>query len=281
MLQTEKEDLAVNFEQAERSRRQAELEAVEARETINALSNSNASLSATKRKYEQELQAIHSEMNDLLNELKHSEERSKKASIDAARLSEELRAEQEHAQNLDRTRKGYELQFKDLQARLDEAEGLALKGGKKIIAKMESKIRELEAELDGESRRHQETHKHLRNKDRRARELQFQVEEDKKASERMYDLVEKLQGKIKTYKRQVEEAEQLATVNLAKYRQLQHLLEDAEERADLAENSLAKMRAKSRSNVNIRAGLGLAHSMSSTGLAARSISRSRNDMADE
>ena len=62
-------------------------------------------------------------MNDLLNELKHSEERSKKASIDAARLSEELRAEQEHAQNLDRTRKGYELQFKDLQARLDEAEG--------------------------------------------------------------------------------------------------------------------------------------------------------------
>lgn len=53
----------------------------------------------------------------------------------------------------------------------------------------------------------------------------------------------------------------MATVNLAKYRQLQHLLEDAEERADLAENSLAKMRAKSRSNVNIRAGLGLAHSV--------------------
>lgn len=145
-------------------------------------------------------------MNELLNELKHSEERSKKASIDAVRLAEELRAEQEHSQNLDRTRKGYELQLKDLQARLDEAEGLALKGGKKILAKMESKIRELEAELDGESRRHQETQKHFRNKDRRVRELQFQVDEDKKASERMYDLVEKLQGKIKTYKRQVEEA---------------------------------------------------------------------------
>lgn len=55
ILQTEKEDLVVNFEQAERSRRQAELEAVEARETINALSNSNATLSAAKRKYEQEL----------------------------------------------------------------------------------------------------------------------------------------------------------------------------------------------------------------------------------
>lgn len=34
-----------------------------------------------------------------------------------------------------------------------------------------------------------------------------------------------------------------------KYRQLQHILEDAEERADIAENSLAKMRAKARSNM--------------------------------
>lgn len=41
--------------------------------------------------------------------------------------------------------------------------------------------------------------------------------------------------------------EQIATQNLAKYRQLQHMLEDAEERADIAENSLSKMRAKNRS----------------------------------
>ena len=38
------------------------------------------------------------------------------------------------------------------------------------------------------------------------RETQFQVDEDKKAQERMYDLIEKLQQKIKTYKRQLEDA---------------------------------------------------------------------------
>ncbi len=48
--------------------------------------------------------------------------------------------------------------------------------------------------------------------------------------------------------------EQLAGQNLNKYRQLQHQLEDAEERADMAENSLAKLRAKHR-------GVGLAHSV--------------------
>jgi hypothetical protein len=51
----------------------------------------------------------------------------------------------------------------------------------------------------------------------------------------------------------------VASINLTKYKQIQHLLEDAEERADLAENSLAKFRAKSRSSVNVHGLLGLGH----------------------
>jgi hypothetical protein len=39
--------------------------------------------------------------------------------------------------------------------------------------------------------------------------------------------------------------EEATTVNLTKYRQLQNKLEDAVERADVAENSLAKMRVRS------------------------------------
>ena len=71
-------------------------------------------------------------------------------SADAARLAEELRQEQEHSQHVDRLRKGLELQIKEMQVRLDEAEAAALKGGKKIIAKLEERIRALEQELDGE-----------------------------------------------------------------------------------------------------------------------------------
>lgn len=39
-----------------------------------------------------------------------------------------------------------------MQVRLDEAEAAALKGGKKIIAKLEERIRSLEQEFDGEQR---------------------------------------------------------------------------------------------------------------------------------
>lgn len=57
-----------------------------------------------------------------------------------------------------------------------------------------------------EQHRHQETLKELRKNDRRLKELVFQVEEDRKNQVRLQDLSEKLQAKIKVYKRQVEEA---------------------------------------------------------------------------
>jgi predicted nuclease with TOPRIM domain len=62
---------------------------------------------------------------------------------DVARLAEELRREQEHSVNVERLRKGLEQQVKDLQSRLDEAEGNVLKGGKRIIAKLEQRVRNI------------------------------------------------------------------------------------------------------------------------------------------
>ena len=47
--------------------------------------------------------------------------------------------------------------------------------------------------------------------------------------------VTKLQAKIKTYKKQIEEAEEIAALNLAKFRKAQQELEENEERGRLAE----------------------------------------------
>ena len=158
----------------------------------------NASISAAKRKLEAELQTLHvninllyiyiivlflvpynirsfqSDLDELLNEAKNSEEKAKKAMVDAARLADELRAEQDHAQ----TQEKLETQIKELQVRLDEAEANALKGGKKAIQKLEQRVRELENELDGEQRRHADAQKNLRKSERRIKELSFQVSID-------------------------------------------------------------------------------------------------------
>ena len=63
----------------------------------------------------------------------------------------------------------------------------------------------------------------------------------------MQALVDQLQGKIRSFKKQIEEAEEIAALNLSKYRQAQSGLAEAEERADLNEQALAKCKARGRS----------------------------------
>ena len=66
--------------------------------------------------------------------------------------------------------------------------------------------RDLEVAVEDEKRRYADTEKNLRKQERRMKELQFQSDEDHKNQGRMQDMIDKLQGKIKTYKHQVEEA---------------------------------------------------------------------------
>ncbi|XP_076459071.1 myosin heavy chain, striated muscle-like isoform X3 [Babylonia areolata] len=250
-LSGEVEELRNALEGADRARKGAENELTDANDRVNELSAQVSSFSGQKRKLEADIQAMQTDLDEMNGELRGADERSKKAMADAARLADELRQEQEHSMQVEKLRKGLEGQIKDMQVRLDEAEAQALKGGKKIIQKLEQRVRELEMELDGEQRRHAETQKNMRKADRRLKELAFQSDEDRKNHERLQDLVDKLNAKIKTYKRQVEEAEEIAAVNLAKFRKVQNELEDAEERADTAEGTLSKLRAKNRSSVSV------------------------------
>ena len=63
----------------------------------------------------------------MAQEAQLSEEKAKKAMVDAARLADELRGEQDIAQYLETDRKLLECQIKDVQQRLDDAETNALK----------------------------------------------------------------------------------------------------------------------------------------------------------
>merc|ERR1711881_691535 len=137
-------------------------------------------------------------------------------------------------------------QVKELQQRLDEAETNALKGGKKAMNKMEGRIRELQSELDAENRRFADSQKNQRKSERHIKELTFAVDEDRKNHERMQSLIDQLQGRIKGYKKQIEEAEEIASLNLAKFRASQANLTDSTERANMNEHMLAKYRAKAR-----------------------------------
>jgi len=241
------EEARTLLEQADRNRRLVEGELADTNETLSDQTCTNQALTGAKAKCEQEINALGHDLDEMSSEAHMSEDKAQRAMVDAARLADELRCEQELAMVIERDRKLLEAQVKDAQNRLDEAEQNALKGGKKAMAKMDTRVRELESELDAENRRCADAQKNLRRSERQVKELSYSQDEDRKNHERMQALIDQLQGKIKSYKKQIEEAEEIAALNLAKYRQAQNNLADSGERADLNEQALAKMKARASS----------------------------------
>merc|ERR1712027_119353 len=152
-MQNALEEARTLLEQADRNRRITEQELSDINEQLSDLTCNNQAIAGAKRKLESEMQTLHGDMDEMASEAQLSDEKAKKAMVDAARLADELRGEQDMAQTYEKDRKLYECQVKDMQQRLDEAETNALKGGKKAMNKMETRIRELESELDAENRR--------------------------------------------------------------------------------------------------------------------------------
>ena len=58
-------------------------------------------------------------------------------------MIEELKKEQDQSMHMERMKKNMEQTVKDLQMRLDEAEQVALKGGRKQVQKLETKVKKI------------------------------------------------------------------------------------------------------------------------------------------
>jgi len=246
------EETKTMLEQADRARKQAEQDLCDCNEQLADLTVQNQGLCSSKRKLESDLTDLRVEAEEAAAEAKEADDKAKRYMMDAAKLADELRTEQETAQVLEKEKRELEAKTKDIQIQLDDAETNAIKWGRKMVAKLEGRCRELEAELDAEQRRSGDAHKNLRKAERGIKEYTFRAEEDRKNAERMRDLVDKLQSQIRTYKKQIEEAEEIATINLTKFRKAQVDLTEACERADVTEQACAKYRARGRSQSIVR-----------------------------
>merc|ERR1712183_91936 len=241
-LYGEVEESRALLDSADRAKRQTDADLADARNAINEMQVINSKAMHDKRNVESMIHTLQAEIDDMLGQAKNSEEKSKRAMVDAARLADELRAEQDHATAEGRGKRSLDTQLAELENRLSEAEAAAMKAGKAAMSKLEMRIRELEMELGTVQTQTQESYKSFQRAERRVKELQFQQDEDRKNNDRMGELATRLQGKVKTYKQQSEEAEEIAALNLAKFRKAQQELEETDERAKLAEQSMGVIR---------------------------------------
>merc|ERR1711978_556900 len=206
----------------------------------------NVNLSSVKTKLEKDLSLVQHNYEDMARELKLADDRANKAANDAQHFEGLLREESVKVQKLDNVKKALETEVRNMTVRIEEIETTAISSSKRTIQKMEMRIVELEEFLSKEKKTHVETTTALHKKERSVKELLLQSEEDRKNILILQESLDKLNEKIKMYKRQLEEQESISNSNIMCVKKFQRELESAENRAEEAESTLNQFRSRER-----------------------------------
>jgi chromosome segregation ATPase len=248
-LTGEIEEVRGNYEAAQRSKRQVEVQLEETITRVNELTAINININSSRAKLEQEITTLASDYEEVSRELRISDERYQKVQVELKHTVEILHEEQERIVKIEAIKKSLEVEVKNLSIRLEEVEANAVVGSRRIISKLEGRIRDMEIEMDEEKRRHAETIKILRKKERSVKEVMVQVEEDQKTILLLQEALDKSTAKLNLFKRQLNEQEGMSQQSVTRVRRFQRELEAAEDRAECAESNLNLIRTKHRSFV--------------------------------
>merc|ERR1719204_1207359 len=199
---------------------------------------------------------MHTEWEDAQAAAKAADGAAKKALADSAKVHAEWKAQGNTIAALEGAKKNLEASNHALAMKLEDAEAAGAKGSKKALGDLKAKYDALFDDYESSGKIYLDLQKSYKKQERAFKELAFQADEDAKNNKRMSDLVGALQGKLKQYKIQSEEAEALANDNLLKYRKALNEKGAAEERADAAESALARMRKTRAGGAGGAAGVG-------------------------
>merc|ERR1712173_203095 len=154
--------------------------------------------------------------------------------------------EQTKVVKIDSAKKALENEVRSLSVRIEEIETNSVATSKRTIQKMEIRIQELEVMINEEKKSHASTMSELHMKTRSIKELVLQSKEDRKNIIILQESLDKLNEKIKMYKRQLEEQESISNSNIMRVKKFQRELEAAECRAEEAESCLNSFRSQQR-----------------------------------
>merc|ERR1712177_201705 len=213
---------------------------------VQQLTQANTQLGQVKVKLEKDLSQVSKDYDDIARELKLADDRANKAGSDAHHFESLLREEQNKLVKIDGAKKSLENEVRSLSVRIEEIETNSVATSKRTIQKMEIRIQELEVMINEEKKSHASTMSELHTKTRSIKELILQSEEDRKNIIILQDSLDKLNEKIKMYKRQLEEQESISNSNIMRVKKFQRELESSEARAEEAESTLNQFRSRER-----------------------------------
>uniref|UniRef100_H2YYW7 Myosin motor domain-containing protein n=1 Tax=Ciona savignyi TaxID=51511 RepID=H2YYW7_CIOSA len=257
-LEQQVDDLEASLEQEkklrmelERTKRKLEGDLRLTQETVMDLENDKQRLEEKLKKQEFEYSQLATKLEDEQALVSQLQKKIKELQARIEELEEEIEAERAARAKVEKQRADLSRELEELSERLEEAGG-ATAAQIELNKRREAEFAKLRRELEESNLGHEATVSTLRKKhadtssemseqvnsqrkiERRLKEVSYQGEEDKKNLTRIQDLVDKLQIKVKTYKRQAEEAvnQLLVTKDPYDYRSISQGNKQREEQAE-------------------------------------------------
>merc|ERR1712087_105996 len=226
-LSGEVEESKALLDGSNRSIRQLQNDVADSRAAVNNMQTINGRDMTSKRQLESSIHTLQAEVDGMLVAAKNAEDKAKKAMVDAARLADELRAEQEHVSTLGTGKNSLSNALGELEGRLSDAENAALKGGKTAMAKLEGEINELEIGLDHANKANSEGIKSIKRYQTQLRETIQAFEDEARSRAQIAEQVGISERKAGALSGEVEESKALLDGANRSIRQLQNDIADS------------------------------------------------------
>ncbi|XP_044253340.1 myosin heavy chain, non-muscle isoform X2 [Tribolium madens] len=256
-LEAEVLQLSEDHAGSERARRAAEAERDELLEEVNNTNSKGALLIDEKRRLEARIATLEEEIEEEQSNNELLQDRARKAQLTIEQLTSELATERSLAQKQESSKLLLERQNKELKAKLSELETAQRTKTKATIAALESKIGNLEEQLEVEAKERLAQQKTNRKLDKKLKELVMQLEDERRHADQYKEQVDKANARVKTLKRQLDEAEEEITREKAQKRKVQRDYEDMLESNESMTRELNSLKTKLRRGTGASSGMGL------------------------
>ncbi|XP_015680592.1 myosin-10-like isoform X1 [Protobothrops mucrosquamatus] len=245
-LEAELLQLQEELAASDRAKRQAQQERDDLADELANGNSGKSTLLDEKRHLEARIAQLEEELDEEQSNMELMNDRYRKLSMQVETITTELAAERSFSQKTENARQQLERQNKDLRAKLGEMDSSVKSKYKLAIATLESKVAQLEEQLEQESREKMLSGKLVRRAEKKLKEVLLQVDEERRNADQYKDQVEKGHLRLKQLKRQLEEAEEEASRANASRRRMQRELEDVTESAESMNREVTSLRNRLR-----------------------------------
>ncbi|KZC11647.1 Myosin heavy chain, non-muscle [Dufourea novaeangliae] len=245
-LEADLMQLTEDFASSERARRTAENERDELQEELNNNANKGTLMLDEKRRLEARIATLEEELEEEQSNGELVMDRARKAQITIEQLTNDLTTERSTTQKLESHKLLLERQNKELKAKLTELETAQRAKTKATIQQLESKINNLDEQLETEAKERFAQQKINRKLEKKLKELSLQLEDERRNSDQYKEQAEKVNARMKALKRQLDEAEEEISRHKAMKRKAQREYDDMLESQEELTREVANLKNKLR-----------------------------------